>query len=57
MTAGSNPVLTTNRKNMKNKRMLIKVDLSGCKNMKEACRVVDYLRDDKIKLSVEKIKK
>ena len=42
---------------MKNKRMLIKVDLSGCKNMKESCRVVDYLRDGKIKLSVEKIKK
>jgi hypothetical protein len=42
---------------MKNKRMLIKVDLLGCKNMKEACRVVDYLRDGKIKLSVEKIKK
>jgi len=41
---------------MKNKRMLIKVDLSGCKNMKEACGVVDYLRDGKIKLSVEKIK-
>ena len=37
--------------------MLIKVDLSGCKKMKEACRVVDYFRDGKIKLSVEKIKK
>jgi hypothetical protein len=42
--------------NMKNKKKLIKVDLSGCKNMKEVCRVVDYLRDGKIKLSVEKIK-
>jgi hypothetical protein len=41
---------------MKNKKKLIKVDLSGCKNMKEVCRVVNYLKDDKIKLSVEKLK-
>ena len=41
---------------MKNNKKLIKVDLSGCKNMKEVCRVVNYLKDGKIKLSVEEIK-
>jgi hypothetical protein len=41
---------------MKNKKKLIKVDLSGCKHMKEVCRVVNYLKDGKIKLSVEKLK-
>ena len=41
---------------MKKKRKLIKVDLSGCKNMKEAGRIINYIVDGKIKLSVEEIK-
>ena len=38
------------------KRSLIKVDLSGCKNMKEAGRIINYIADGKVKLSVEEIK-
>ena len=41
---------------MKKKRKLIKIDLSGCKNMKEAGRIINYFTDGKIKLSVEDIK-
>lgn len=42
---------------MKKKRRLIKIDLSGCKNMKEAGRIINYIADGKIKLSVEDIKR
>ena len=42
---------------MEKKRRLIKIDLSGCKNMKEAGRIINYIADGKIKLSVEDIKR
>ena len=41
---------------MPKKRKLIKIDLSGCKSMKEAGRIINYIRDGKLKITVESIK-
>ena len=41
---------------MKKKKRLIKIDLSGCKNMCEAGRIINYFADGKIKLVIEDIK-
>ena len=42
---------------MKNKnRKLIKIDLSGCKNIKEMNRIMNYFKEGKIKITVEDLK-
>ena len=42
---------------MKNKkRKLIKIELSGCKNMKEAGRIIDAIAGGKVKITVEDLK-
>jgi len=42
---------------MKNKnRKIIKIDLSGCKNMREAGRIINYIADGKLKITVENLK-
>lgn len=35
-----------------NKRHLIQVDLSGCKNMKECMKVIDMITSGKVKIKV-----
>ena len=40
----------------KEKRKLINIDLSGCKNMKEAGRIIKYIAEGKLKISVEDLK-
>lgn len=41
---------------MKNK-YLIRIDLSGCKNLNEAHKAMRMIVDGKIKITVDKIKK
>ena len=42
---------------MKNKnRKIIKIDLSGCKNMKEIGRIITYIAEGKLKITVEDLK-
>jgi len=42
---------------MKNKkRKIIKIDLSGCKNMKEINRIIEYFSEGKIKITIEDLK-
>ena len=38
------------------KRKLIKIDLSGCKNMREINRIMKYFDEGKIKITVEDLK-
>ena len=38
------------------KRNIIKIDLSGCKNMKECMKVIDMISSGKIQITIEKIK-
>jgi hypothetical protein len=38
---------------MRKKKNLIKVDLSGCKNIKECMKVIDMISSGKIKLTIE----
>jgi len=37
------------------KRNIIKIDLSGCKNMKEAEKVIELIVSGKVKIKVEKL--
>ena len=39
-----------------NKRHLIQVDLSGCKNMKECAKVIDMISSGKIKITIGQTK-
>jgi len=42
---------------MKNKnRKLIKIDVSGCKNMKEVNRIIEYVTSGKLKITIEDLK-
>jgi hypothetical protein len=42
---------------MKNKnRKLIKIDVSGCKNMKEINRIIEYITTGKLKITIENLK-
>jgi hypothetical protein len=42
---------------MENKnRKLIKIDVSGCKNMKEVNRIIEYITTGKLKITVEDLK-
>lgn len=42
---------------MKNKKKhIIRVDLSGCKNMRECGKVIDMISSGKIKISIEQTK-
>ena len=38
------------------KRKLIKIDVSGCKNMKEVSRIIAYVTTGKLKITVEDLK-
>jgi hypothetical protein len=38
---------------MRKKKNLIKVDLSGCKNIKECMKVIDMISSGKIKITIE----
>lgn len=40
----------------KTKRKLIKIDVSGCKNMKEVNRIIEYVTTGKLKISIEDLK-
>jgi len=37
-----------------NKRNIIKVDLSGCKNWNEAQKVIEVISSGKVKINIEK---
>jgi hypothetical protein len=37
------------------KRNLIKIDLSGCKNWKEAQKVIEVIASSRVKIKIEKI--
>ena len=37
------------------KRNIIKIDLSGCKNWKEAQKIMDLVSSGKVKIKVEKL--
>ena len=42
---------------MKNKnRKLIKIDVSGCKSIKEVNRIIEYVTTGKLKITVEDLK-
>lgn len=38
------------------KRKLIKIDLSGCKNMKEKGLIINAIANGKVKITVEELK-
>ena len=38
-----------------NKRNIIKIDLSGCKNWNEAQKVIELVSSGKVKITVEKL--
>ena len=37
------------------KRNLIKIDLSGCKNWKEAQKIIEVISSGRVKIKVEKL--
>lgn len=42
---------------MAKKRMIIKIDISGCKNMKEQAKILEFIEQGKLKISVFTTKK
>ena len=43
------------KENKMNKRNIIQVDLSGCKNWKECEKVIELITSGKVKITVNKI--
>ena len=41
---------------MKKSKNIIKIDLSGCKNMKECMKAIDMISSGKIKITIEQTK-
>jgi hypothetical protein len=41
---------------MKKRKNIIKIDLSGCKNMKECVKAIDMISSGKIKITIEQTK-
>ena len=41
---------------MRKMRNVIKVDLSGCKNMKECTKAIDMISSGKIRITIEQTK-
>lgn len=41
---------------MNKRKNIIKIDLSGCKNMKECMKAIDMISSGKIKITIEQTK-
>jgi hypothetical protein len=41
---------------MNKRKNIIKIDLSGCKNMKECVKAIDMISSGKIKITIEQTK-
>jgi hypothetical protein len=41
---------------MNKRKNIVKIDLSGCKNMKECAKAIDMISSGKIKITIEQTK-